>query len=520
MKKAIYTTAALAGLFATAQGQTVVSGEIESDTTWDTQGSPYVLEDETFVKNGATLTILPGVVVRGQPDASDSNPGSLVVTRNGKIFAEGTREDPIIFTTAAVDTDGDDVPDDADDDGFVDRFDPSIHDASDFYDTDPKNNPLPPLAGTATPGNQATQAGDPNAIAGATGEGLSANLELWGGLLVLGNAPTNLGTSTGGSTDIGKEESLEGFIEGLTNSEDTAYGGVFANDSSGALEFISVRHGGKVIGTANEINGITFAGVGFGTKVENLNVYMTWDDGIEWFGGTVNGRNLAIEFAGDDQLDGDQGWIGQVQYAYAALPYFKMGSSSGDKLFEFDGEDGADAPDSNVTEDGDVIPYPSYAVANFTGVGPQGATDNQLADGSSGSIDMKAGFSGDLYNGFIVNTGATPFLYNSPEPIAINSVTFKDVGTPQDASQISNATEENIVDQGETGAGLVGEDASVAGGLDPRPATPFGVVGVDSDIRLPQPFETESFRGAFDPDAAELWTTGWTALNIRGILVD
>lgn len=521
MKKKLIISSLLAGSCAIASAQTLVSTDITEDTVWNTSGSPYILESTTYVKNDAVLEIRPGVIVRGQPRSSTQDPGSLIVTRNATIFAEGTADAPIVFTTAAVDRDGNNVPDgEGGGTDFADRFDIATDDLTDFYDEDPINNPLPPLAGTATPSTQATVATDPNFVPGATGQGLSANIELWGGLIVLGNAPTNLGTSAGGTTDIGKAEALEGYVEGLTNTEDTAYGGLFANDSSGVLEFVSVRHGGEVLGEANEINGITLAGVGFGTKIENCEVYLTWDDGFEWFGGTVNGRNLVVTFAGDDQLDGDQGWIGQVQNVLAVLPYFAVGSGSGDKLFEFDGEDGATNPDSNVTLDGDVFPFPSYSIANFTGVGPLGSTDNQLAAGSSGSIDMKAGFSGDLFNGFIVNTGAVPFLWNSDEPITIDSVTLKNVGAQAPLS--TGATVANIVVQGASGAGLIGEDAAVAGGLNPRPDTSGfpAPEGTASDIRLPQPYVTTVYRGAFDPTASELWTTGWTALNIRGILVD
>lgn len=509
MKKLLLTGAAAATAFASAHALTMVDTDITANTTWTAANSPYVLDGETFVKNGATLTILPGTVVRGQPGTDTTNPGSLLITRNGKINASGLKDNPIIFTTATIDKvdnstgnpGADGIPD-GDGSGDLARFDDQTDSVSDFYDADPANTPLGPLAAGPIPG--------------ASGEGLDANTELWGGLLILGNAPTNLGTSTGGSTSIGKAESLEGFIEGLTNQEDTAYGGLFANDNSGVLEFVSVRHGGKVIGEANEINGITLAGVGFGTKIENCEVYMTWDDGFEWFGGTVNGKNLAVTFAGDDQYDGDQGWIGQVQYAFAVLPYFEMGSKSGDKLFEFDGQDGSTAPDSNLTADGDVVPYPSYAFANFTAVGPLGATGNIITD-SSGSIDMKAGFSGDLYNGFIVNTNANLVLPNTPEPVSIDTVFLKNA-VDNSGALPANFTVANITDQGATGNGLVGEDAAVAGGLDPRPVAGLGV---QSNIVLPQPFETTAFPGAFNPDAnQELWTTGWTALSLRGILVD
>ena len=38
---------------------------------------------------------------------------------------------------------------------------------------------------------------------------------------------------------------------------------------------------------ANEINGLTFGGVGRGTEVDHVEVAFNYDDGIEFFGGTV-----------------------------------------------------------------------------------------------------------------------------------------------------------------------------------------------------------------------------------------
>ncbi|MBI4892899.1 MAG: hypothetical protein HY821_19910 [Acidobacteria bacterium] len=74
-----------------------VTGNIESDTTW-TPDKLYRLSGVVYVRNNATLTIKPGTLVMGQPGSQP--PSVLVVTRNGKIMAEGTRSRPIIMTSA------------------------------------------------------------------------------------------------------------------------------------------------------------------------------------------------------------------------------------------------------------------------------------------------------------------------------------------------------------------------------------------------------------------------------------
>ena len=74
-----------------------VAGNIEQDTTW-TNDKLYRLSGVIFVRNNATLTIRPGTLVIGQPGSQP--PSVIVVTRNGKLMAEGTRSQPIIMTSA------------------------------------------------------------------------------------------------------------------------------------------------------------------------------------------------------------------------------------------------------------------------------------------------------------------------------------------------------------------------------------------------------------------------------------
>lgn len=65
-------------------------------TTW-TADNVYILRGFVFVNEGQTLTIEPGTVIKGQP-GQGSGASALIVARGGKIMAEGTEENPIIFT--------------------------------------------------------------------------------------------------------------------------------------------------------------------------------------------------------------------------------------------------------------------------------------------------------------------------------------------------------------------------------------------------------------------------------------
>ena len=112
MKK-IISFALIAGLStAAAQAAIVqVTANVTADTTW-TNSNEYILTDIIYV-TGGTLTIQPGTIIRGEPSTGIGNfdPGSLVVTTAGRINAQGTASNPIIFTTAALDSNSDQIAD-------------------------------------------------------------------------------------------------------------------------------------------------------------------------------------------------------------------------------------------------------------------------------------------------------------------------------------------------------------------------------------------------------------------------
>ncbi len=148
----------------------------------------------------------------------------------------------------------------------------------------------------------------------------------WGGLLILGKAPISAGNGDTEST-----------IEGLPADEPYAqYGGSVADDNSGFLKYVSIRHGGTLIGEGNEINGLTLGGVGSGTIIENVEVFATLDDGIELFGGTVNVKNFISTWQGDDGVDLDQNYSGTVEN-FAVIHGDLVGTDEG---LEIDGPEG------------------------------------------------------------------------------------------------------------------------------------------------------------------------------------
>lgn len=131
----------------------------------------------------------------------------------------------------------------------------------------------------------------------------------WGGILILGKAPINVRDAGGESI----QASVEGILEkGATGG--TLYGGDDPEDSSGTLSYVRIEYSGVVISTDNEVNGITFAGVGRGTKVDHIQVRQTLDDCFEFFGGTVDAKYLACQGNQDDGFDFDLGYTGRLQF--------------------------------------------------------------------------------------------------------------------------------------------------------------------------------------------------------------
>lgn len=123
----------------------------------------------------------------------------------------------------------------------------------------------------------------------------------WGGIIVLGRAPINV---PGGKANV----------EGLNPTPETQYGGNVADDDSGVLKYLRVEFSGILLSQNNEVNGLTFGGVGSKTQIEYVQVRNTLDDCFEFFGGTVNAKHLVCIANQDDGFDWDFGYSGKLQF--------------------------------------------------------------------------------------------------------------------------------------------------------------------------------------------------------------
>jgi len=71
-----------------------IKGSITTNTTWAAKNK-YLLEGFVYVESGATLTIEPGTIIKGDK----STKATLIIKPGAKIIAEGTKTKPIVFTS-------------------------------------------------------------------------------------------------------------------------------------------------------------------------------------------------------------------------------------------------------------------------------------------------------------------------------------------------------------------------------------------------------------------------------------
>lgn len=178
------------------------------------------------------------------------------------------------------------------------------------------------------------------------------SVQQWGGIVINGFGVSNkcsydgVRGQAGFQLTPGTECSIE--AEGSAGDDESQYGGDNDADDSGILRYVLVKHTGAEVGNGDELNGISFGGVGSSTVVENLQVYSTYDDGIEMFGGSVNFTNFVALYARDDSIDIDEGWNGTITNALVI-----QSATDGQQCIESDGIGSYSA--ANVAVNADFI---------------------------------------------------------------------------------------------------------------------------------------------------------------------
>ncbi len=192
----------------------------------------------------------------------------------------------------------------------------------------------------------------------------------WGGLVICGYAPTN-------KSDAG---SAGAEVSGLP------YGGDVAGDNSGVIKHLRVEYTGFNYSDEKQFNGVSFFGVGSGTEVDYVVSYQGNDDGMEFFGGTVNASHLVSVGSKDDGIDFADGWSGTGEY------WFSLNSTKS-------GIEG-----SNNGDNGNATPMTTATLRNLTVYG-MGEKPFYLKEGA-GIIHVD-----NLVMGGLVESKAQPYFY-------------------------------------------------------------------------------------------------------------
>jgi hypothetical protein len=417
-----------------------------------TNDKTYVLTGWYFVDSTYTITIEKGTTVL----CDKSTVATLIISRGAKIYADGTKEQPIIFTSSKQ-------------------------------------------AGSRVTGD-------------------------WGGVILLGNAPTNKPTS----------QQIEGGF-GTTSLNTAMYGGPDSLDNSGSLKYVRIEYAGYPFAQDNEINGLTCGGVGKNTTFEYIMVSYANDDDIENFGGYAQFKHIVTMGQIDDTFDTDFGYSGRAQFYLSvrdpqAYDASSTGSSNG---FESDNEG---------TSPYNATPRTKAKVSNFTYIGPYSqsgqswhshwgnsamlrrATEfsiyNSIITGWAkplmlrDSLTMDAAINGrlEIRNTTVITNNATKYIDTSSSPYT---------GRPDfDAKAwFDNAAKGNTGHYNAYGAdyGMPLAAWAIDSTNNPIPTSGSELATASADFtsgRLAGDswFTPVTYRGAFDPaiPIAQQWTAGWT----------
>ncbi|MDY8134970.1 hypothetical protein [Aquimarina sp. 2201CG5-10] len=239
----------------------------------------------------------------------------------------------------------------------------------------------------------------------------------WGGLVICGDAPTNKGSNV------------------TSEVADLLYGGSNATDNSGTVRYLRVEYTGATFSNSKEFNGVSLFGVGSGTTFEYVQSLNGGDDGIEFFGGTVNGNYLVSIGSGDDSIDFADGWNG-----------------NGDSWYIKDGAK-AGIEGSNNGDDGNATPVTTTTLSNITVVGP--VTEGALFFKEGGGNFTITNFytSGVNLGVKVKDTDVQAAARIEADALSINPMQFDATATPFSQTDYTGTNQSFITVGDNTGAG-------------------------------------------------------------------
>jgi len=346
---------------------------------------------------------------------------------------------------------------------------------------------------------------------------------LWGGLVILGKGITQ------------KNGNAEASVEGIVATEPRGlYGGTDNNDDSGVLRYVSLRHGGRLIATGSELNGLTLGAVGSKTILEYIEVYANSDDGIEFFGGAPNLKYAVVAFCEDDCYDWDEVYKGKGQFWFS-IQRADIADSAGEL-------DGSTPDDTPLHSNGTVYNWTHIgsgigaAAGNAIGwllrAGTSGTIANSIVTAQKGKVievqDKNSGNANDAHQRLLAGEIkiANNIFFGNGNNAALDATATGVIrvtsGQPtQDnptGSDLAAHLVTNLTSVLDPGIRSISRTANAQ--LDPRPSangaaytTPLAALPASDTF-----FTTVDYKGAFSSNASDLWLAGWSTLARNGHL--
>ncbi|MCY0965960.1 hypothetical protein [Parathalassolituus penaei] len=308
----------------------------------------------------------------------------------------------------------------------------------------------------------------------------------WGGVVIQGFAPQYGLGDTGVCYGTGTVCNVAG--EG---GDGIGYfGGNDMADNSGVMKYVRIAEAGKVAGPDNEINGLSLQGVGSGTTIDYIQIHNSLDDGIEWFGGNVNVTHAVLTNNDDDDIDFDEGFQGNIQYAIVLKNQSATATPSGTN--DPRGIEGNSDLSSNKQ-----VSATHAALSNITLIG--GAINNgQPAAKLRGEVNadlskvVATGFASgclEVKSSEATNVSVQDMVCDSTDALLKND-------SPATGSLISSAAAITL-----NAAGAVLNAEAVATSIT------ADVTAVDNGSDFA--FDATTYAGAVNPNGTDNWTSGW-----------
>lgn len=327
-------------------------------------------------------------------------------------------------------------------------------------------------------------------VLGLTNENSSGQ---WGGVVLSGRAPitdcTVAPLATPGSVNCERQ------VEGA--AQPAIFGGATDDDNSGVMSYVQIRYSGFVLSGDNELQSLTTGGTGTGTELSHIMSFNSSDDGVEFFGGHVNMKNLIVIGSEDDAIDTDTGVQANLQYVLAISR-----TNAGDTIIEADSTNGKE----------DELPRQNTQISNATFV--------YNGDVGDQAIRIRGGADYAIVNSVLVDaTASTPCIrLDDTQTVRGANAGLEDVGPPvfnsfvmdcatpfRDGGSVTAAETEAVFDAGSN------NDSGFTSTLSMtfiNGANESGVPAFDPTA-LSSFFDAVDYIGAVRDDA-DTWYAGWT----------